>query len=125
MRSIISYDDISQPASTSTQVLRPQQSRPPPSKKRKRSNQKTSNRQSQHQVQHWDDPGIVDEVMRDNSGGNGRLHNSDKADDEEDGVGSRELTYEEIWDDSALVDAWNAATEEYEASSILLALKFA
>jgi hypothetical protein len=28
---------------------------------------------------------------------------------------SRELTYEEIWDDSALINAWNAATEEYEA----------
>ncbi|KAK2462124.1 hypothetical protein APHAL10511_006587 [Amanita phalloides] len=28
---------------------------------------------------------------------------------------SRELTHEEIWDDSALIDAWNAATEEYEA----------
>ena len=27
----------------------------------------------------------------------------------------RELTYEEIWDDSALIEAWNAATEEYEA----------
>ncbi|PFH50707.1 hypothetical protein AMATHDRAFT_3676 [Amanita thiersii Skay4041] len=29
--------------------------------------------------------------------------------------GSRELTHEEIWDDSALIKAWNAATEEYEA----------
>ena len=28
---------------------------------------------------------------------------------------SRELTHEEIWDDSALVEAWNAAMEEYEA----------
>ena len=28
---------------------------------------------------------------------------------------SRELTHEEIWDDSALVDAWEAAMEEYEA----------
>ena len=28
---------------------------------------------------------------------------------------SRELTHEEIWDDSALVEAWNAAVEEYEA----------
>jgi len=28
---------------------------------------------------------------------------------------SRELTHEEIWDDSALVNAWEAATEEYEA----------
>jgi hypothetical protein len=27
---------------------------------------------------------------------------------------SRELTHEEIWDDSALIEAWNAAEEEYE-----------
>ena len=33
-------------------------------------------------------------------------------DDEEDE--SRELTHEEIWDDSALVAAWDAAVEEYE-----------
>jgi hypothetical protein len=31
---------------------------------------------------------------------------------------SRELTYEEIWDDSALIDAWNAAAEEYEVCII-------
>lgn len=31
---------------------------------------------------------------------------------------SRELTYEEIWDDSALIDAWNAATEEYEVCDL-------
>ncbi|KAG6850176.1 hypothetical protein H0H93_016856 [Arthromyces matolae] len=28
---------------------------------------------------------------------------------------SRELSHDEIWDDSALIDAWDAATEEYEA----------
>ncbi|KAH9921302.1 uncharacterized protein B0H18DRAFT_1021343 [Fomitopsis serialis] len=28
---------------------------------------------------------------------------------------SRELTREEVWDDSALVDAWNSAMAEYEA----------
>jgi len=28
---------------------------------------------------------------------------------------SRELAYEEIWDDSALIEAWDAAAEEYEA----------
>lgn len=28
---------------------------------------------------------------------------------------SRELSHEEIWDDSALIDAWNSATAEYEA----------
>lgn len=27
---------------------------------------------------------------------------------------SRELTHQEIWDDSALIDAWNSATAEYE-----------
>ena len=27
---------------------------------------------------------------------------------------SRELTHEEIWDDSALVEAWEAAQQEYE-----------
>ncbi|KAG1825436.1 uncharacterized protein BJ212DRAFT_1314004 [Suillus subaureus] len=27
---------------------------------------------------------------------------------------SRELTHEEIWNDSALIDAWNSATAEYE-----------
>jgi hypothetical protein len=36
---------------------------------------------------------------------------SEQAEEEE----SRELTHEEIWDDSALVNAWEAATEEYEA----------
>ncbi|KAF7306285.1 hypothetical protein MIND_00419400 [Mycena indigotica] len=35
--------------------------------------------------------------------------------DDEDDPDSRILTAEEIWDDSALIDAWNAATEEYEA----------
>ena len=33
----------------------------------------------------------------------------------EDEEESRELTYEEIWDDSALIDAWNSAAAEYEA----------
>lgn len=36
---------------------------------------------------------------------------NDREEEEE----SRELTHEEIWDDSALVNAWEAATEEYEA----------
>ena len=31
------------------------------------------------------------------------------------GEESRELTHEEIWDDSTLINAWEAATEEYEA----------
>src|SRR5712671_1049458 len=34
-----------------------------------------------------------------------------EADEEEE---SRELTYDEIWDDSALISAWESATAEYE-----------
>ena len=40
---------------------------------------------------------------------------SDPNEDSEEVEESRELTHEEIWDDSALVNAWEAATEEYEA----------
>ena len=40
------------------------------------------------------------------------LANPNDCEEEEE---SRELTHEEIWDDSALVNAWEAATEEYEA----------
>jgi hypothetical protein len=41
-----------------------------------------------------------------------RKRNNKKAPPAEEG---RELTHSEIWDDSALIDAWNAAMEEYEA----------
>lgn len=43
-----------------------------------------------------------------------RYHQKSEA-DPNDCEESRELTHEEIWDDSALVNAWDAATEEYEA----------
>ena len=39
-------------------------------------------------------------------------------DDEEEE--SRELSHEEIWDDSALIDAWNSAAAEYEVCSSAL-----
>ncbi|EPQ61190.1 hypothetical protein GLOTRDRAFT_109348 [Gloeophyllum trabeum ATCC 11539] len=43
-------------------------------------------------------------------------YDEEDAPDTQDGFEeSRQLTHEEIWDDSALVDAWNAANEEYEA----------
>lgn len=47
-------------------------------------------------------------------GGNG-IENQEDNDEEE----SRDLTHEEIWDDSALVDAWNSATAEYEVRCLL------
>jgi hypothetical protein len=33
---------------------------------------------------------------------------------------SRELTHKEIWEDSALIEAWNAATEEYQVGPCFL-----
>jgi len=81
-RHIVSYDDITLPydSSGARQVGRP------PTKKRKKNNQKAK------QV---DAPCHTRHVI------------------EYDGE-SRELTHEEIWDDSALVDAWEAAQQEYE-----------
>ncbi|KAJ6569423.1 hypothetical protein B0H19DRAFT_1257071 [Mycena capillaripes] len=101
-RPVISYDDITLPysspdpprASTGNQNS---PSGPSQSKKRKWSNQKQGNK---------------------NNGkapANGPVAEEEAAGDDEEDADSRYLTTEEIWDDSALIDAWNAATEEYEA----------
>ena len=45
-------------------------------------------------------------------GANGVEEYAEEEEEEE----SRELTHEEVWDDSALIDAWNSATAEYEVS---------
>ncbi len=42
-----------------------------------------------------------------------RKNNHKKARDDEE---SRELTHNEIWDDSALIDAWESAKAEYAVS---------
>lgn len=68
-------------------ITLPYQPTKPPPKKRKRIQQKSVSEEA------FADPNDYDE-------------------EEEE---SRELTHEEIWDDSALVNAWEAATEEYEA----------
>jgi len=44
-------------------------------------------------------------------------------DDVEEGEESRELTYDEIWDDSALIAAWESATAEYEVSRPMITLR--
>lgn len=67
-------------------ITLPYQPSKPPQKKRKRNQQKS----------------VSEEAFADPN---------DYEEEEE----SRELTHEEIWDDSALVNAWEAATEEYEA----------
>ncbi|KAH9938958.1 uncharacterized protein BXZ73DRAFT_44026 [Epithele typhae] len=105
MRPIISYDDIT----------------PPPAKKRKTA---PNYRQGQGQyggrqgpphqaVQHWDDPGIQGPQMPYEDAPLITTTMQKEEEDEEDE--SRELTHGEIWDDSALIDAWNSAAAEYEA----------
>lgn len=32
---------------------------------------------------------------------------------------SREPTYDEIWDDSALIDSWNQALDEYKVGDVV------
>ncbi|KAA1475434.1 hypothetical protein DENSPDRAFT_842206 [Dentipellis sp. KUC8613] len=83
-------------------------------------------------VQHWDDPGSAAPAM--SYGGDEEegvtttilLQDDESYDNEdgelgdegaaaEEGEESRELTHEDIWDDSALIDAWESATAEYEA----------
>jgi hypothetical protein len=113
VRSLVSYDDLSSPQENRTVPPTAQPPpRPKPSKKRKR-----------HAQQHWDDQ--VEsrhadvtygeqalEAQHGNAERTGRDVRNNVVPDEE----SRELTHEEIWDDSALIDVWNAATAEYEAS---------
>lgn len=95
-------------------------------------------------VQHWDDPGqagasvqyeeptngvhdggeggLTTVVLEDDGeegwGDEGEYYDEDFAveaeEDEEDEEESRELTHTEIWDDSALIDAWESAVAEYE-----------
>ncbi|KXN86140.1 hypothetical protein AN958_10442 [Leucoagaricus sp. SymC.cos] len=92
-RPVVSYDDMTLPYDAPSKRTNSH----PPSKKRKRNNHK---KQPAQPTQHWDNPVPAQD-----------------ADEEEamDNEESRVLTQEEIWDDSALIDAWNAAMEEYEA----------
>ncbi|KAI0049813.1 hypothetical protein FA95DRAFT_1556522 [Auriscalpium vulgare] len=113
-RTIVSYDDIVDPIQAPSIGPQPPQPTQPPPKKRKRNNQN----QSRAQQQHWDDPGQPSQHM---SYGNSSLVTSVvRGDDgleegEEEEEESRVLTQEEMWDDSALVDAWESANAEYEA----------
>jgi len=101
MRSVVSYDDLEQVTATSAPG-------PPPGKKRKRQQNKRKPLGPQ-KFAHWDEPVENHDVS---------FANHDYAGDPEDeivGGESRELTHEEIWDDSALIEAWDAAMDEYKA----------
>ncbi|KAJ7590775.1 hypothetical protein C8J56DRAFT_933868 [Mycena floridula] len=94
-RTLISYDDITAPYNNGQSELNNSASQSelskPPAKKPKKKHRKSKQRQSDAQ------------------------HTSYKGEYDENVENSRELTFEDVWDDSALIDAWNAATEEYEA----------
>jgi hypothetical protein len=67
----------------------------------------------------WDNPGFANTGMdygtNDDDAENGEEDAYDDDEEEEEKEEeSRFLTHEEIWDDSALIEAWNAANEEYE-----------
>ncbi|KAI0693637.1 hypothetical protein BC835DRAFT_1406691 [Cytidiella melzeri] len=112
MRPVVSYDDIAAPQNDAPTQLGPPlpSTNQPPAKKRRTSPQKASQKRVQ---QHWDDPGTNAQVI--DYGVNVSGSAADEMDYEEEEEESRELTQEDIWDDSALIEAWNSATAEYEA----------
>lgn len=82
-------------------------------------------------VQHWDEPELeISEIgyeEQDSAMAQGdesmkevemELSEDVDEDEEEDEEESRELDQEEIWDDSALIAAWDAANEEYEVRHV-------
>ncbi|KAJ8457143.1 hypothetical protein ONZ45_g18434 [Pleurotus djamor] len=121
MRPIISYDDISLPYEPPSPETPSHPSQPPPQqsissfaqaqahlrppKKRKRGN----NNQGSTQAGTSNDNALVQSPPKPTS-----QPPTSKVEEEEEEEESRDLTHEEIWDDSALIEAWNAATEEYE-----------
>jgi hypothetical protein len=121
MRPVVSYDDITnpQPPTSIPEDVR-NSSNPPPSKKRRRNNSQKNHvkrsQQNKYPQQHWDDPGTSGQQFNYDEGDNVPEVTEAEVETEE----SRELTHDEIWDDSALIDAWNAATEEYEVIIMLL-----
>lgn len=92
-RPVVSYDDITLPYDP------PNKPRQPPSKKRKRN----ANNMPKKVPRHWDAPSAAVAAAA--------TEDDEDMNDED----SRELTHGEIWDDSALIQAWDAAMEEYEA----------
>lgn len=110
MRSVVSYDDLEQLTTTPAPG-------PPPAKKRKRQQNKRKPLASQKFI-HWDEPvenHDMSLVAHDYAG---------ELEGESVEVENRELTHEEIWDDSALIKAWDAAMDEYKVRPTYLCLHF-
>ncbi|PSR76843.1 hypothetical protein PHLCEN_2v8157 [Hermanssonia centrifuga] len=120
MRPVVSYDDLSAPQQPVQQQLGPPlpSTNQPPAKKR-RVHQKAPQRRPPQYTQHWDDPGSNTQTMNYDDDVSAVAPGSENAgyeeEEEEQEEESRELTHNEIWDDSALIDAWDSAIAEYEA----------
>ena len=104
-RQIVCYDDITLPYDSSTN--RQSSVRPPPAKKRKKHNQKARRVNSPCPQTESTTSEVTERRNRENTAVEGVIADYDEED-------SRELTHEEIWDDSALVGAWESAQQEYE-----------
>lgn len=66
---------------------------------------------------HWDEPEQQSSALPyDDDAVDMTIEGDDAVDDAGEEEESRELTQGEIWDDSALIDAWESATAEYEVS---------
>jgi len=103
-RPLVSYADIALPYDTNHSSLPPNPSKPP-AKKRKWNKPKTRGGNTSHSAN-------GSTAIPQNISSQSQAETQEGICNTEE---SRELTYDEIWDDSALIDAWNAATEEYEA----------
>jgi hypothetical protein len=87
---------------------------PGPAKKRKR---------NPGLQRHWDEPEQQSSTLPyDDDAAGMKIEGDGAVDDAEEEVESRELTQDEIWDDSALIVAWESATAEYEVSSLAIIL---
>ncbi|KAN0101041.1 hypothetical protein V8E55_001025 [Tylopilus felleus] len=143
MRPLVQYDlDESPVVHPAPLTVGPQPTaRQPPTKKRKRNHRNPQPPSQKVLVQHWDDPGstavgmvydeegstsmaagsasvsFADHPEEEDEYGEEAAEGDEGADADADGDDdeSRPLTHEEMWDDSALVDAWNSAEAEYEA----------
>ncbi|KAJ4477882.1 hypothetical protein C8J55DRAFT_515756 [Lentinula edodes] len=114
MRPVVSYDDITLPYDSVSAVVQETSRIAAHNNNRtfttnKSSSSKKRKRKSRHSAAAT-------------SGNHGNIGNNTSFNGEEDEDAvyleveeSRELTHEEIWDDSALIEAWNAAAEEYKA----------
>jgi hypothetical protein len=67
---------------------------------------------------HWDDPGQQSSALPYDEDDVEKMKEDADNDnvEEEEEEESRELTHDEMWDDSALIAAWDSATAEYEVT---------